>query len=99
MWRLGWRTREFADQGWRTREFGDQGWRARQVGDQGWRSRDNGDFAGEARVPCAKADNGTPPDFGLSRELWTGKLYLIGRIGKKKFFKIISLVLASYAWK
>jgi len=24
-------------------------------------------------VPCAKADNGTPPDFGLSRELWTGR--------------------------
>jgi len=24
-------------------------------------------------VPCAKGDNGTPPDFGLSRELWTGR--------------------------
>jgi len=24
-------------------------------------------------VPRAKADNGTPPDFGLSRELWTGR--------------------------
>jgi len=23
-------------------------------------------------VPCAKGDNGTPQDFGLSRELWTG---------------------------
>jgi len=63
VWRLGWRTREFGDQGWRTREFGDQG----------WRSRENGDFAGKTRVPCAKADNGTPPDFGLSRELWTGR--------------------------
>jgi len=24
-------------------------------------------------VPYAKGDNGTPPDFGLSRELWTGR--------------------------
>jgi len=63
LWRLG----------WRTREFGDQGWRAREFGDQGWISRDNGDFAGKARVPCAKADNGTPPDFGLSGEPWTGR--------------------------
>jgi len=55
VWRLG----------WRTREFGDQGWRAREFGDQGWRSRENGDLAGKARVPCAKADNGTQPDFGL----------------------------------
>jgi len=69
----GWRAREFGDQGWRSREFGDQGWRAREFGDQEWRSRVNGDFAGKARVPCAKADNGTPPDFGLSRELWTGR--------------------------
>jgi len=69
----GWRAREFGDQGWRPREFGDQGWRAREFGDQGWRLRENGDFAGKARVPCAKADNGTPPDFGLSRELWTGR--------------------------
>jgi len=75
VWRLGWRTREFGDQGWRAREFRDQGWRsrdfgdqerrAREFGDQAWRSRENGDFAGKA--------NGTPPDFGLSRELWTGR--------------------------
>jgi len=52
------------------REFGDQGWRTREFGDQGWRSRENGDFAGKARVPW---DNGTPPDFGLSRELWIGR--------------------------
>jgi len=58
---------------WRAREFGDQGWRAREFGDQGWRSRENRDFAGKARVPCAKADNGTAPDFGHSRELWTGR--------------------------
>jgi len=83
VWRLGWRTREFGEQGWRAREFGDQGWRAREFGDQGWRrrefgdqgwrSRENGDCAGKARVPCAKADNGTPPDFGLSREFCTGR--------------------------
>jgi len=83
VWRLGWRTREFGDQGWRakefgdqgwrTREFGDQGWRAREFGDQGWRSRDNEDFACKARVPCTIADNGTPPNFGLFRELWTGR--------------------------
>jgi len=24
-------------------------------------------------VPCEKGDNGTPPDFGLCRELWTGR--------------------------
>jgi len=30
-------------------------------------------LAGSARVPCAKGDNGTPPDFGLCRELWTGR--------------------------
>jgi len=28
-------------------------------------------LAGRARVPCG--DNGTIPDFGLSRELWTGR--------------------------
>jgi len=83
VWRLGWRTREFGeqgwrarefeDQGWRAREFGDQGWRRREFGDQGWRSRENGDCAGKARVPCAKADNGTSPDFGLFREFCTGR--------------------------
>jgi len=31
-----------------------------------WRRR------GQTRVPCVKGDNGTPLDFGLSRELWTG---------------------------
>jgi len=67
------RREEFGDQGWRAREFGNQGWRTREFGDQGWRSRENGDFAGKARVPCAKADNGTLLDFGLSRELWTGR--------------------------
>jgi len=67
------RAREFGDQRRRAREFGDQRRRAREFGDQGWRSRESGDFAGKARVPCAKAGNGTPTDFGLSRELWTGR--------------------------
>jgi len=49
------------------------GWKTREFGDQGWRAREFGDLVGKARVPCAKADNGTPPDFGLSRELWTGR--------------------------
>jgi len=55
------------------------GWRTREFGDQGWRSRENGDFADKAREPCAKADNGTPPDFGLSRELWTGRRSVTSR--------------------
>jgi len=32
----------------------------------------DGDREIMARVLCPKVDNGTPPDFGLSRELWTG---------------------------
>jgi len=78
VWRLGWRTREFGDldgerkslETWRENE---RVWRAREFGDQGWRTRENGDFAGKARVPSAKADNGTPPDFKHSRERWTGR--------------------------
>jgi len=73
VWGLGWRTRQFGDQGWRARKFGDQGWRSRELGDPGWRAREFGDLAGKARVPCAKTDNGTPPDFELSRKLWTGR--------------------------
>jgi len=69
------RRREFGDQGWGAREFGDQGWRSREFGDQGRRAREYGDQARErmetsrARKECRvqKQDNGTPPDFGLSR--------------------------------
>jgi len=38
---------------------------------RGWRPRcgecQSGDFAVRARVPCAKGNNGTPPDIGLCR--------------------------------
>jgi len=37
----------------------------------------SGDLAGRARVPCG--DNGTPPDVGLSRELWTGRRTALSR--------------------
>jgi len=35
------------------------------------RIRESGDLPGRARLPCG--DNGTPPYFGLFRELWTGR--------------------------
>jgi len=48
-----------------------------------WRPRsgewESGDSAGRARVPCAKGDNGTPPDFALCRELWTGRITATSR--------------------
>jgi len=66
--------REFGDQGWRIREFGDQGWSIRDFGDQEWSMREFGDQGAEnERVPCAKGDIGTPLDFGICRELWTGR--------------------------
>jgi len=37
-------------------------WRARSG------ERESGDLAGRARVPCAKGDIGTPPDFELCSE-------------------------------
>jgi len=48
-------------------------WRPRMEIKRVWRPTsgqgDSGDLPGRARVPCG--DNGTPPDFELSRELWT----------------------------
>jgi len=42
-----------------------------------WRLRcgewESGDFTGRARVPCAKGNNGTPPDLRLCRGLWTSR--------------------------
>jgi len=54
-----WRPRMEIERVGRPRTESERAWR------QAWRSRENGDFAGKA--------NGTPPDFGLSRELWTGR--------------------------
>jgi len=36
---------------------------------------------GRARVPSAKGNNGTPPDFELCRKLWTGRRSATSRQG------------------
>jgi len=69
-----WRSRMENKRFWRSRMKNKRVWSPRIEYERDWRPRsgDSEDYAGRARV-CAKGVNGTPPDFGLCRELCTGR--------------------------